>query len=120
MAGDEGISHSTPEGLAKLKPVMPGGSVTFGGQTHPADGNAASSSPRRERRGNFPPTRRSPCACTASASPACPWLTCPRPPCRRRSARWRRPASIAEMKAIKTHNPFAVNDLFFAGRPAAT
>jgi acetyl-CoA acetyltransferase len=41
MAGDEGISHSTAEGLAKLKPVMAGGSVTFGGQTHPADGNAA-------------------------------------------------------------------------------
>jgi acetyl-CoA acyltransferase len=32
---------STAEGLAKLKPVMPGGCVTFGGQTHPADGNAA-------------------------------------------------------------------------------
>ena len=34
-------SFSTAEGLAKLKPVMEGGSVTFGGQTHPADGNAA-------------------------------------------------------------------------------
>ena len=41
MAGDEGFSQSTAEGLARLKPVMPGGSVTFGGQTHPADGNAA-------------------------------------------------------------------------------
>jgi acetyl-CoA acetyltransferase len=41
MTGDEGVSQSTPEGLAKLKPVMPGGVVTFGAQTHPADGNAA-------------------------------------------------------------------------------
>ena len=41
IEGDEGISHSTPEGLATLKPVTPGGTVTFGGQTHPADGNAA-------------------------------------------------------------------------------
>ena len=29
------------EGLARLKPVKPGGTVTFGAQTHPADGNAA-------------------------------------------------------------------------------
>ncbi len=41
LAGDEGASQSTAEGLARLKPVMSGGSVTFGGQTHPADGNAA-------------------------------------------------------------------------------
>jgi acetyl-CoA acetyltransferase len=93
MTGDEGISQSTPEGLAKLKPVMPGGSVTFGGQTHPADGNAAIVVTTATRRGNFPPTRRSPCACTASAWPACRWPTCPRPRCRRRSARWTRPAA---------------------------
>jgi len=41
LAGDEGVSSSTAEGLAKLKPVMDGGTVSFGGQTHPADGNAA-------------------------------------------------------------------------------
>ncbi|MCW9045397.1 MAG: thiolase family protein, partial [Alphaproteobacteria bacterium] len=40
LEGDEGITISTAEGLAKLKPVMPDGTVTFGGQTHPADGNA--------------------------------------------------------------------------------
>ena len=41
LADDEGITHSTPEGLAKLRPVLEGGTVTYGGQTHPADGNAA-------------------------------------------------------------------------------
>ena len=41
LAGDEGVNLSTPEGLARLKPMQPGGTVTFGGQTHPADGNAA-------------------------------------------------------------------------------
>src|ERR1019366_7680744 len=41
LASDEGVSTSTPEGLAKLKPVAEGGTVTYGGQTHPADGNAA-------------------------------------------------------------------------------
>ncbi|MGH7006532.1 MAG: thiolase family protein, partial [Alphaproteobacteria bacterium] len=41
LAGDEGVRASTNEGLAKLKPVTPGGTVTYGGQTHPADGGAA-------------------------------------------------------------------------------
>ena len=40
LDGDEGINHSTADGLAKLRPVVEGGSVTFGDQTHPADGNA--------------------------------------------------------------------------------
>ncbi|MDH5506791.1 MAG: thiolase family protein, partial [Anaerolineae bacterium] len=40
VTGDEGIFATTAEGLARLKPVLPEGSVTFGGQTFPADGNA--------------------------------------------------------------------------------
>jgi acetyl-CoA acetyltransferase len=41
VTGDEGVHPTTAQGLAALKPVMAGGSVTFGTQTHPADGNAA-------------------------------------------------------------------------------
>ena len=41
MQGDEGITASTKEGLAKLRPVLEDGTVTYGGQTHPADGNTA-------------------------------------------------------------------------------
>jgi acetyl-CoA acetyltransferase len=41
IEGDEGIHRTTAEGLAQLKPVIEGGTVSFGGQTHPADGNAA-------------------------------------------------------------------------------
>lgn len=37
---DEGIRFSTPDGLSKLKTVLANGTVTYGGQTHPADGNA--------------------------------------------------------------------------------
>ncbi|MEZ5988770.1 MAG: thiolase family protein [Planctomycetota bacterium] len=37
---DEGVFPTTAEGLARLRPVVDGGTVTFGGQTHPADGNA--------------------------------------------------------------------------------
>jgi acetyl-CoA acetyltransferase len=40
VTGDEGVFPTTAEGLKKLKPVLPDGSVTYGGQTFPADGNA--------------------------------------------------------------------------------
>jgi acetyl-CoA acetyltransferase family protein len=38
---DEGVFPTSTEGLAKLRPVLEGGTVTFGSQTFPADGNAA-------------------------------------------------------------------------------
>lgn len=41
VAGDEGVHPTTAEGLARLQPVLEGGTVTFGTQTHPADGNTA-------------------------------------------------------------------------------
>ena len=41
MQGDEGIHDTSAEALSKLKPVRDGGSISYGGQTHPADGNAA-------------------------------------------------------------------------------
>ena len=37
--GDEGIYPTTLEGLQKLRPILPEGTVTYGTQTHPADGN---------------------------------------------------------------------------------
>ena len=36
---DEGVTPTTKEGLAKLKPAEPGGIHSFGAQTFPADGN---------------------------------------------------------------------------------
>src|SRR5947208_13854660 len=37
---DVGVYPTTREGLAKLHPVEADGLVTYGGQTHPADGTA--------------------------------------------------------------------------------
>jgi len=36
---DEGVTPCTEEGMARLKPVIPGGVLSFGAQTFPADGN---------------------------------------------------------------------------------
>ncbi|MGZ5216817.1 MAG: thiolase family protein, partial [Caldimonas sp.] len=40
VEADEGVHPSTAEGLAALAPTLEGGVVTFGSQTHPADGAA--------------------------------------------------------------------------------
>jgi acetyl-CoA acyltransferase len=115
LAGDEGISHSTAEGLAALKPVAPGGSVTYGGQTHPADGNAGLIVTTRERAREL---SRDPKVAIrlrgfglARAELAyMPEATVPAAERALEQAGLR----IDQMAAIKTHNPFAVNDLFFA------
>jgi len=41
VSGDEGVFPTTADALARLKPVQVGGTVTFGTQTYPADGNAS-------------------------------------------------------------------------------
>ena len=115
LDGDEGIHPTTPDALAALRPVIEGGTVTFGGQTHPADGSAAivvasserarelSSDPRigieivsfgqaRVERG-FMPASPVPAAAKALAAAG---------------------LKIGDIGAIKTHNPFVVNDIYFA------
>jgi acetyl-CoA acetyltransferase len=115
MAGDEGISHSTAEGLAKLKPVMPGGCVTFGGQTHPADGNAAIIVTSRDKAREMSKDPKIAVRLHGFGLARVPVAFMPEatvPAAQRALAQAGR--KISEMKAIKTHNPFAVNDLYFA------
>jgi acetyl-CoA acetyltransferase len=120
MAGDEGVSQSTAEGLARLKPVMPGGSVTFGGQTHPADGNAAIvvASPERARELSRNPKIRVRLLGFGSARVALAHMPEATVPSAKRALA-AAGKSIDQMDAIKTHNPFAVNDVFFARETGA-
>lgn len=120
LDGDEGVSCSTPEGLAQLRPVMDGGTVTFGAQTHPADGNAAivvttrenaralSSDPRISVRLHGFGLARAELAFMPEATA---------PAAQRALAQAGR--DIAQMTAIKTHNPFAANDIVFARQTGA-
>jgi len=115
LAGDEGVSQSTPEGLGKLKPVMDGGSVTYGAQTHPADGNAALVVCTRERARELATNpkiavRLHGFGLARAALAYMPESTLPAAECALAQAG----RSIAQIDAVKTHNPFAVNDLFFA------
>lgn len=115
MQGDEGITLSTPEGLAKLKPVVPGGTVTFGGQTHPADGNSALVVTTAERAREL---SRDPKIVVrikgfglARAEQAY-MPEAPIPAAQRALAQ--AGLGVKQIDAIKTHNPFAVNDVVFA------
>ncbi len=115
IEGDQGIMVSTTDGLGKLRPIREKGSVTFGGQTYPADGNAAVIVTTAERARElstepsivieilgfglartelaFMPEATIPAAAGALEQAGC---------------------ALADMDAIKSHNPFAVNDIVFA------
>lgn len=121
VEADEGVLATTADGLAKLKPLIPGGTISYGAQPHPADGNASmvvttetkarelSADPgitiqvisygyAREKKGYMP----------AAPVPAA------------RMALEKANLKINDMTVIKTHNPFAVNDLNFAKKMEIT
>jgi len=115
LEGDEGVNHSTAEGLAKLKTVVEGGTVTFGSQTHPADGNAAIAvtTPERARELATDPKIAVRLHGFGQARAALAYMPeAVAPAADRALAQAGR--SAGQMDAIKTHNPFAVNDLLFA------
>ena len=115
LAGDEGISHSTAEGLAKLVPVRQGGTVTFGAQTHPADGNAAIlvATPQRAAELSINPKMAVRLLGFGQARVALARMPEATVPAAQRALA-QAGLTIGQIDAIKTHNPFALNDLYFA------
>jgi acetyl-CoA acetyltransferase len=120
MDGDEGIFPSTAEGLAKLKTVKEGGTITFGGQTHPADGAAGMVVTTKDRARDlssdasisievvsFGQARVEKSYMPAATIPAS------------MQALERAGIGIGDLAAIKSHNPFAVNDIVFARETGA-
>ncbi len=112
---DEGIYPTTSEGLSRLSPVKQVGTVSFGTQTHPADGNCGMIMTSRERARELSRDRaieiqmlgfgqaRAKKGFMAQATvPAA------------RNALNASGIGLSEIKSIKTHNPFAVNDIYFA------
>lgn len=115
IAGDEGINFSTAEGLAKLKPVVQGGTVTYGAQTHPADGNAAIvlASPQRAKELSRDPKIRVRLHGFGQSRAALAYMPeAPIPAAQRALAQ--AGLTFERMDAVKTHNPFALNDILFS------
>ncbi len=111
---DEGVFPTTKEGLAKLKPVLAGGTVTYGGQTYPADGNAAMIVTTREQAKALSrdATIEVQLLAVGSARAKKGFMAQAVVPAAQR-ALTSAGISIGDVRAIKTHNPFAVNDIYF-------
>lgn len=115
VASDEGIMPSTQEGLARLKPLIKDGVHSFGSQTHPADGNCGVIVTTRERAKeistapeveiqiiSYGYAREKKGYMAAAPVPAA------------KMALADAGLNIDDIAAIKTHNPFVVNDLYMA------
>jgi acetyl-CoA acetyltransferase len=115
LEADEGVIETTAEGLAALKPVIPGGAHTFGAQTHPADGHCALIVTGEEKARELSADqsvniqvlsygfgRAKKAHMAMAVVPAA------------RMALEKAGLSIDDIKVIKTHNPFAANDIYFA------
>ncbi|MGC1403311.1 MAG: thiolase family protein [Thermodesulfobacteriota bacterium] len=109
---DEGVSPCTPEGLAPLKPVIADGCISFGAQTHPADGNAGLIITTKERAKelgqkkevtiqllSYGYARAKKAHMAAAVTPAA------------EMALKNAGIAVKDLSAVKTHNPFSVNDI---------
>ncbi len=114
---DEGVMETTQEGLTRLRPVLPNGTHTFGSQTHPADGNCGVVVTTRERARELSAdsgveiqivsygfSRAKKAHMAMAVVPAA------------EMALEKADLSINDIKVIKTHNPFAANDIFLANQ----
>jgi acetyl-CoA acetyltransferase len=114
VEGDEGIYPTTMEGLSKLRPVLPEGTITYGTQTHPADANCgiivttkekAEKLRKREdveiRIVSYGEYKTKKGYMAMSIVPAA------------KKALENAELSMKDISVIKTHNPFAVNDIYF-------
>ncbi|MBW2029366.1 MAG: thiolase family protein [Deltaproteobacteria bacterium] len=115
IEADEGVMPTTAEGLAKLKPVEPGGVLTFGSQTYPADGNCGFIVTTREKAKDLSkdPTVEIQILSYGFARERKGFMAAAPVPAAQMAL------AVAglkaeDMKAIKTHNPFAVNDINMA------
>lgn len=111
---DFGVFPTTREGLAKLQPVAEGGVVTYGSQTHPADGTAGMVVTGEERAREL--SRDGGVVHLLSVGFArVEKARMPKAPVpAARTALEDAGLGIGEVDAIKTHNPFAVNDVYFS------
>jgi acetyl-CoA acetyltransferase len=113
VTGDEGVFATTREGLAKLEPVLPEGTVTFGSQTHPADGNAGVviASRERARALSRDPSMEVRLVSFGQGRAKKGFMAMATVPAARRALE-HAGIALADVRVIKTHNPFAVNDCY--------
>lgn len=113
LTEDEGVFPTTPEGLARLRPVHRDGIVTHGSQTHPADGAAGVVVAGRDAARELDADAQVQILGTgfARTEPA----RMPKAPVgAARAALADAGLGLESVDLVTTHNPFVVNDLWFA------
>ncbi len=115
LEADEGVHPTAAEGLAKLRPMLDGGTVTFGSQTHPADANAGMIVTTKERAAELSRDAAVTVRLLSYGEARVESAMMPRAPVpAAQQALERAGTRMEDLKAIKTHNPFAVNDVYFS------
>ncbi|HWV51515.1 thiolase family protein [Pseudorhodoplanes sp.] len=115
LEGDEGIHDTTLAGLSRLKPVRDGGTVTFGSQTHPADGNAGMIVVAKDRVSEFTTEPGIEVRILGFGQARERHAYMPAAPVKAaRRALDAAGIAVDRIDAFKSHNPFVVNDIVFS------
>jgi len=114
LEGDEGVFPTTAEGLARLRSVIQGGTVTYGTQTHPADGNCGMivTTQEKARELSRDPKIEIQVLSYGEGRAKKGYMAQAVVPAARRALS-DAGISIEDVQVIKAHNPFAVNDIYF-------
>ncbi len=114
VEGDEGVYPTKLETLRELKPVLPNGTVTYGTQTHPADANCGIIVTNKENVKNYSKDNKIEIQVISygQARAKKGYMGKAIVPAAETALK-EAGISIADINAIKTHNPFAVNDIYF-------
>ena len=111
IEADEGVTPCTPEGLARLK-TQPDCILTFGAQTHPADGNAGMIVTSREQAQELSADGDIVIRIIAYGYSRAEKGHMPEAPVPAAKLALKNAGiQVTDLAAVKTHNPFAVNDL---------
>jgi acetyl-CoA acetyltransferase len=114
---DEGVTSTSAEGLARLKPVEPEGVHTFGAQTFPADGNCGIIVTTRDkaRELSADPNIEIQVVSYGFARAKKGYMAMAPVPAAEMALE-NAGITVKDLKAVKTHQPFAVNDINMANK----
>jgi acetyl-CoA acetyltransferase len=112
---DEGVIPTTAEGLAKLAPVEPGGVHSYGSQTHPADGNCGFIISTQEKAKELSADKKVEIQIISYGfARAKKGYMAEAPVPAAQMALRDAGITVKDLKALKTHSPFAINDVYMS------
>jgi acetyl-CoA acetyltransferase len=109
---DEGIIPCTAKGLAGLRPVVPDSIITAGAQTHAADGNAGMIVTTKEKAASLSADKAVTIQILSYGFARTKKAHMPDAPVPASAQALERAGiKVSDLEAVKTHNPFSVNDI---------